>query len=320
MCEKSKINVFVTFITTITITYLIIFPKSSIESVLIGAKLFINSVFPTLFPFIILTNILINYGGINIFGKLFGFLFKKTLKISPNSIFPLIVSFICGYPLGTKYVEDLYEKNLISTNEFKRMIHIASNASPLFIIGTVGFVMLKNKNLGYMLLVGNYLSCILISFLIPYKKSEFKPREFESLNIKPNFGEVLKSSIVTSLKTCATVGGFIILFSLIREIIINNIFTEILFKNSPILKSLIIGFFEITNGIDMLSKTTLNLNIKLSLISALCSFSGLCIMLQCYSFVYKNKHFNFKKYIFYKFIQSLIAFIITFSLCLILKT
>ena len=57
ICGKSKINALITFTITISITYLIIFPKSSIDAVLNGTNLFINSVFPTLFPFLILTNI-----------------------------------------------------------------------------------------------------------------------------------------------------------------------------------------------------------------------------------------------------------------------
>lgn len=319
-CEKSKINVFITFLTTITITYLIIFPKSSIESVISGANLFVKYVFPTLFPFIIFTNILINYGGINIFGKLFGKFFIKPLKISKNSIFPLIVSFICGYPLGTKYLNELNNKDLIKKNEFQRMVNIASNASPLFLIGTVGVSMLENKTYGYILLIANYLSCIIVSFLIPYKKDNNLIKSNQNQIQKNNFGEILKSSLENALKTCATIGGFIILFSLVKEILINNIYSQILFKNFPILKSLIIGIFEITNGINLLIQTNIHIFLKLSIISSFCSFSGFCVILQCYSFVHKNPFFKIKKYIFYKIIQAIISFFITYISCILILT
>lgn len=318
VCDKSKINVIVTFLITITTSYLIFFPKSSIESVINGTNLFMKSVFPTLFPFLILTNILINYGGINILGKIFGKLLSKPLKISKNSIFPLIVSFICGYPLGTKYLNDFNEKNLIDQNEFQRMINIASNASPLFLIGTIGTSMFGNKNYGYILLIANYLSCFLISFIIPSKKIIKSSHEHKTKIQKNNFGETLKSSLENSLKTCAIIGGFIILFSLLKEILINNIFSQTLFENLPILKSLFIGLFEITNGINILSQTNIDIFIKLSITSAICSFGGICIMLQCYTFVYKNPSFKLNKYIFYKTIQAIISFFITYISCVIL--
>ena len=317
LSEKSKINAIATFIITILITYLIIFPKSSIDSIISGTDIFIKNVFPTIFPFLIFTNLLINYGGINIIGKLFGKFLSKPLRISQNSIFPLMVSFLCGYPLGTKYLNDLYEKNLIQKNEFQRMCNIASNASPLFIIGTVGVAMLGNKNLGYLLLISNYLSCILVSFLIPYKEDKIMNVYHGKNSVKTNFGDTLKSSLENALKTSAIVGGFIILFSLIKEILLNNIYSQILLENFPIMKPLIIGFFEITNGISLLCQMNLSNPIKLSFISAFCSFSGICIILQCYSFVYKNKNFKIKKYILYKIIQAILSFIITFVICLI---
>lgn len=317
ICGKSKINALITFTITISITYLIIFPKSSIDSVLNGTNLFINSVFPTLFPFLILTNILINYGGIDIFAKLLGPIIAKPLRISKNSIFPLLISFICGYPLGIKYVNDMYNQKIIGKNEFIRMTNIASNASPLFIIGTIGVSMLQNKTFGYILLFANYVSCIIMSFIIPIKKDTLIPNiKLDKHKSKNNFGDILKFSLENALKTCAIVGGFIILFSLVKEILINNFYTQILLKELPVLKSIIIGIFEITNGINLLIDTNISIQLKLSIISFLCSFSGSCIILQCYSFVYKNTEFKINKYIFYKLIQAIIAFIITFIICI----
>ncbi len=317
VCEKSKINVIITFLVTISIFYMIIFPKSSMESITFGLNLFINSIFPTLFPFLILTNILISYGGINIFGKLFSKIISKPLKISQNSIFPLIISFVCGYPLGTKYLNDVHEKNLISDKEFQRMINIASNTSPLFLIGCVGASLLGNKTYGYILLIPNYISCILMCFIIPNKNNDCYTLNEKTTTTKNNLGNVLKLSLENAIKTCMIVGGFIIFFSLIKEILTNNIYTQIIFSKSPILKSIFIGFFEITNGINLLIESKISIHLTLSIISFLCSFSGICIILQCYSFVYNNKAFNLNKYVTYKIIQGIISFIITYLICLI---
>ncbi len=313
--EKSKINIAITFSITISIFYLMMFPKSSMDSISSGVNLFVNAIFPTLFPFLILTNMLMNYNGINIFGKLFGNIISKPLGISKNSIFPLIVSFICGYPLGTKYLNDVHKKNLITDFEFQRMMNIASNTSPLFLIGSVGSSMLGNKNYGYILLIANYFSCVLMCFIIP-NKNKFKISLSENkVSNKKNFGDVLKSSLENAIKTCAIVGSFIIFFSLVKEIFTNNIYTKILFDKIPILKSIFIGLFEITNGVNLIISSNISISITLSIISFLCSFSGACIILQCYSFVHDNKAFNLKKYIFYKLVQGIISFLITFIAC-----
>lgn len=81
-----------------------------------------------------------------------------------------MVSFLCGYPLGAKYAADLYENDIISFSTFERLVNIASNPGPLFIIGAVGTSMLKNKYLGYILLISCYLSCIAMGIILPNKK------------------------------------------------------------------------------------------------------------------------------------------------------
>lgn len=65
-------NIIITFLCSILIIYIIIAPRFCIEATLSGAKLFFYKVFPSLFPFLILTNIIINYGGVHVYSKIFG--------------------------------------------------------------------------------------------------------------------------------------------------------------------------------------------------------------------------------------------------------
>ena len=44
---------------------------------------------------------------------------------------------------------------------------------------------------------------------------------------------IYMDSLENAIKTCSIVGGFIILFSLIKEILINNNYSQILFNNFP---------------------------------------------------------------------------------------
>ena len=89
----------------------------------------------------------------------------KPLGLSKNCSFPLAASFICGYPLGAKYSSDIYELGYIHKNEYERLLNIASNAGPIFILGSVAASMLYDVKLGYILLIANYLSIIIVGFL-----------------------------------------------------------------------------------------------------------------------------------------------------------
>lgn len=74
-----------------------------------------------------------------------------------------------------------------------------------------------------------------------------------------------------------------------------------------------LGSIEITNGCNILSNLNLQLPLKISIISFLCSFSGLAIIAQVSSFV-SSTNINYSRYIFFKLIQGTFSFIITFVL------
>ena len=293
--------------------------QSSIDAVISGLTLFAFSVFPTVFPFLILCNMLIAYDGILLYSKILGPLFCAPLNLSKSSSFPIAASLLCGYPIGAKYSTDLYMQNHITLNEYKRLINIATNCGPIFILGTVGTAMLGNIKYGYILLIGNYLSIYIMGFLLRDKKAKFVNIKEISQKPKRNLGDNLKLSIEGATSTVLSIGGFIILFSVIISIIKNNAYISIIFNNiesffnlpSDSLYSLFLGSIEITNGCNIISSSNINLNLKLSLISFLCSFSGLCIIGQVSSVIDTNK-ISLLKYSALKIVQGIISFITTF--------
>ena len=152
--------------------------KLSTSSVILGCKLWFNSIFPTLFPFLIICNLLISFDGIKLFSKLIGPLLCKPLNLSKNCSFALVASFLCGYPLGAKYSSDLYNQKYIRKKEYINLLNIASNCSPLFIIGTIGSSLLGNIKAGYFLLLGNYISIIIMGFILKSKEKDQNHIEF----------------------------------------------------------------------------------------------------------------------------------------------
>ncbi|EJO5347918.1 sporulation integral membrane protein YlbJ [Clostridium botulinum] len=308
-------NIIVTLLCSILLIYIIIAPKFCIEATLSGAKLFFYKVFPSLFPFLILTNIIISYDGVHIYSKIFGKALCTPMKLKKECSFPLMISALCGYPLGAKYSCDLYQNNDINFSTLEKLINVASNAGPLFIIGSVGTSMLGNTYAGYVLLLSNYLSCIIVGLILPSGNSPGY-RNYKS-NFKPsnkNIGQSLKTSIEDAIKTCMSVAGFVILFSLLLNILKNNIIFKYILNNIYILfnidKNLIEGFLlglvEMTNGCYLISTSSIDISKKLISISFLLAFSGFSIISQVYSFTYKQG-INIKRYIKIKFIQGIIA-------------
>lgn len=315
-------NLIVTIICSILIVQIITAPKLCIDGVIMGSSLFFYKVFPSLFSFLVVCNIILCYDGINIYSKLIGKILCKPLKLPVNCSFVVIISMLCGYPLGAKYACELYEKNIIDSFTCERLLNIASNASPIFIVGSVGISMLKNSFIGYILLLSNFLSCIVMGLLLPAGKSYKNYDSNKTHNyVHENMGTSIKKSIENSLTTCISIGGFIIMFSVIDNILKHNLlFHSLVYRISNIIgipkdivEGTLLGVIEMTNGCNLISSSAASITLKLIIIGFLFTFSGICIIFQVYSFTYKFK-ISMKKYVIGKVLQGTICSIISFLL------
>lgn len=314
-----------TFICSIFIIGILIDPKASISYAISGAVLFFNAVFPSIFPFLMLINMIIGFGGIKFYSKFLGGILCKPLRLPRDCSIVVLTSCLCGYPLGAKYTCDLLESNTIDYNTSDRLLNIASNASPIFILGTLGATMLGDIRLGYLILISHYLSCFIMSLVITPKNSFYKYRvshgnsEANSYNV----GAVLKKSVEDAISTTLLVGGFIVLFSVITGIIKNSSILQYLLKSGSqsfvFYKTLIfdsfLGSLEMTNGCNLICNANVASIVKICLCSFFISFSGFSVIAQVYSFTYKY-NFPLSKYISRKFIQGILCSVLSFILYL----
>ncbi|HHD2751532.1 TPA: sporulation integral membrane protein YlbJ [Clostridium perfringens] len=327
---KIKSNIIFSLFLTLTVIYFIINPKLSMEASLAGAKLFFNSVLPTMFPFMVICNMIINLDGIKLYSKILGPILCKPLGLSYPCSFALVASFLCGYPLGAKYSTDLYKKGIIEYDEFSRLINIASNIGPLFLLGAVGTSMLGNSTLGYLLLIPSYISVFIIGIITKNKKREKKisltNEGITESKAYYNLGEVIKKSIEDASLNILVLCGYVIMFSVIISMV-KTLFistgtltslSSLLNIPEDIFNGLFLGGIEVTNGCNIIASSNLSILSKLSLISFLSSFGGLSIIAQTSSFFYKEK-VSITKYFFYKVLQGIISFVLMFFIYIIFK-
>lgn len=314
-------SIIIIILCSLLILQIIFTPQLCIDGAIFGAQLFFYKVFPSLFPFLIISNIMLAYNGVHFYSKLLGKLLCEPLKLPSECSFVLIISALCGYPLGAKYSCDLYERNYIDLKTCQSLINIASNPSPLFIIGAVGTSMLQSTKFGYILLLSCYSSCFLMGLAIKPPKKVYKKSISQPKLENANFGKILKECIDSSIKTSLSVGGFVVIFSVFNYIIKSNIIFNITFTNLALLfnistsylQGIFLGIIEMTNGCYFISSTQIEPILKISTIGFMLSFSGLSVISQVYSFIYKF-NLSLKTYIFRKFIQGIITALISIIL------
>ncbi|NLZ53341.1 MAG: hypothetical protein GX892_09370 [Thermoanaerobacteraceae bacterium] len=100
------------------------------------------------------------------------------------------------------------------------------------------------------------------------------------------------------------IGGYIILFSILAQII-NEIGSGF-----GLYKAIVMGILEITTGIDQICKLPIDINIKIVLVSVLTSFGGLSGLAQTKSVLGKSR-LSIKTYICVKLLSALVAMVLS---------
>lgn len=271
-----------------------------------------NNLFPTLFPFFIISNLLISYGFIEILANIFNTPIKHLFKCSPNSSFIILMSMISGIPSNAKYIKDLLSENKISLKEANKLILFTHFSNPLFILGTIGNIYLNNYKLGIFILISHYVTNLILGITLRIKDTSQEEKEknlmLNNLKGNNNFGKVLSKSLNTSIDTILLILGVITFFNILTTII-----SESLNIKNLLIKSIITSIFEMTSGLNLLRLTNISLRLKTILMTMIISFGGLSTHMQVIS-ILDNKKIRYFPYLIFRIIHALLSGIICFIL------
>ena len=274
-----------------------------LSSVTDASVIFYTKIFVSVFPFIILSNILIYFNYHLFLNKIFKKPLNKLFNISSSSII-FILSILSSMPSNSIYTKNLLDNKLININEANKILTFTYFPSISFMIGTVGYKMFNNIKIGIIILLSNYIYNILIGIYLRKDKINFTLENKNSIN-KTSFFDMLTNTILNAFKTCAIILGNLIIF-----IIIINILNKYLNINNTLL-SILSGLLELTTGSNMLSLLDININLKITLTSLIINFSGLSILFQSKS-ILNDYNINIKRILIIKLIFSIIISILLY--------
>lgn len=308
------------FITTLLI--LLVFSKENLNSVKSSTTVFLQSVFPSLFPFILFTNIILNTNITNILDKLIGKYISYIFNVPKISSIAIITGFLCGFPMGAKTVATLYTDNKIDYTTAKKLLSFTNNCNPSFILSTIGISMFFSIKVGILLLISHYSASIIIGIIytrlnfstIIHENTDFlnsfNKKSVKNTDKNDKFFNIIKKGITNTFISLSTIFGFIIIFNLLFSVI--NTYLIRLNISEEII-STISCIFEVTKGCLDIASLNLDITLKLVLASFGLGFSGLCIISQIYS-VISDFNFKFSNILLPKFIQGIISGFITYIL------
>ena len=299
------------------VTFLLIacavFADTAVCYAVSGAGLFMRSVFPALFPFLVLMNCLRRLGALN--GRPFG---MKSVFMRAMCLF--LIAALAGAPSGSIMANSL----CVHVNDDDRHFAVRSIlsaflnfSSPAFILGTVCSRMLGLTSFAHisLLLVSHYGAGLilfavysLINRKLLFGNNYVLQGSADSIS---GYGEsclsVLPGAVYDAVSAMLRIGGSIVFCSVVSGFIIES---GALHKLAAPVSAASIGLIEITAGIGMLSGLMVSLRIKLALISFLVSFGGFCIMLQVMSIVRTKPVEYFFAKLFFALVSSAVCYLL----------
>lgn len=303
-------------------------PGMSIMSAKEGLNIWVNLLLPSLLPFLIISNLLISLGFIDIFGKLLEPLMKPLFNVSGIGIFPFSISMMSGYPVGAKLTSNLRQNNLITKIEGDRLISFSSTSGPLFLLGTVLIGMLNYPELSPLILIPHYLGAITIGLIFRFyrknDKSNNDKKVYKPTKKDNSIGSIISTCIKDSMDSMLLIGGFVIIYSVIIDVLLESYFfntilssiSKITFLDLEVLKGITAGIIELTNGCNIISSLNIKFINKLLIINFLIGWGGFSIHSQALSFI-SNTDINSKIYLVSKFFHGVLASFYTYILYLL---
>ncbi len=310
MNKKISSLIMILFLLLIII-YMITCSEEVVESVAFSISIWKDNLFPTLFPFFVVSNLLMQYGFVDIIGKILAYPMETIFHLPKDTGFVLAASLFSGFPSGAKYTKDLVSQNRITKEEGARLLTFTHYSNPLFILGMIGSILLNNKKIGILILISHITSGLIVGYLFNYKYRNKNCKTNHSNkhipNSQKNFGELLTSSIFDSLNTMFLLLGIVTIF-LILSTILNQIISL-----PPILKIIMSGILEMTQGIKMVSNIKMNNLIQTILITSMISFGGLSVHMQVIGIISEQK-IKYKPFFIARILHALLASGIVFIL------
>jgi hypothetical protein len=192
-----------------------------------------------------------------------------------------------------------------------------NNASPIFVITTIGITMYNNISIGIILFLSHVISSIIIGLIYSrfciYNIIHENNIKLNTLNKKINKiqylsskFDILKQSIQNTYITLSYILGFMIIFNMLSNIVINIIKH---FIDNEYFLLFISGLFEMTTSIKQISNLG-NLNLNVLLTSFLLGFSGLSIIFQ----IKASCNIRLKNIIISKLFHGILSIILSYIL------
>lgn len=270
-CVMSALSMLLTFVLS----------DVAIQSMSLGMRLCVRVVIPTLFPFMVLSELLISSGAAELAGRWLARPLARMLDISEEGAVSVLLGLLCGFPIGAKCAISLYERGRISKGELEHLCTFCNSPSSAFLVGAVGVGSFGSRDFGVLLYAVHILSALIIGligrayFKERKRRGEYISGDSGALPRREGFARAFTEAVTGSAASMLYICAFVVFFSAVLGML--RYFADQA-RMPDELTVLMLGFFEMTGGVSAAAE--LGRDIALPAVAAITGWSGLSVHFQ----------------------------------------
>ena len=276
---------------------LMFWPQEAMEAAREGLRLCYNVILPSLFPFFVLSALVVDLGLAGYIGRALEGIMRPLFNVPGACASAFALGFVGGYPVGARTALSLYQKGMCTKTEAERLLAFCNNSGPAFILGVVGAGVFASSKVGLLLYLAHAAASVCVGFLFRFYKREGKRRErrasptFEAERITVAFTGAIKNCFLSTLNICA----FVVFFTVVIKLlflsgllpglagVLGALLSPMGFSTQWA-ERLLTGLIELTSGVWTLTGAG-TMSGKLSMAAFLLGWAGLSVHCQVLSFI-----------------------------------
>ncbi|MFW5438091.1 nucleoside recognition domain-containing protein [Paenibacillus apiarius] len=307
------------------------YPDQAFQASLQGLKVWWNIIFPALLPFLVLSEMLLAYGFVHGLGVLLDPLMRVLFRLPGVGGWAWSVGWTAGYPAGAEAVIRLRKQQAITRREAERLLGLSHASSPIFMIAVVGVGFVQKAEVGLIIAIVHWASAIVAMFILrsadvfhpepesvsiselqrskhlPFYRRMFDAMELAHRQDGRPFGKLLGDAVTSAVQTLMMIGGYIMIFSVIIQVLRIAIPQEL---GSFMLN----GLLEVNLGAYTFGSAAFQSTLfQTALLGAVIAWSGASAHMQVHSLM-KGTDLRYVRFLASRIVHAVAAFLLTYVL------
>ena len=297
-------------------------PGEAIEGAKDGLLLCFNVIVPSLFPFFVLSSLVVDLGLAAYLGRALEGLMRPLFRVSGSCAAAVALGFIGGYPVGARTALQLYEQGLCSKTEAERLLAFCNISGPAFILGVVGAGIFGDSRVGLLLYLTHALASLLVGLLFRFygggrvgRACGQRPKPIRTVTLPAAFTGAVSRALQSTLNICAFVVFFAVVLRLLSAYGALSALAELLSLagfEGEWARRLVAGLLELSSGVASL-RGSAQLVGRVSMAAFMLGWAGLSVHCQVLSFLV-DSGLSARVYLAGKLCHGLIAAALTYLL------